>query len=185
MGARQHVSEGHSLPEVRVCAMISACGWMKRNLGSTITRVGNRKAWEMQKISRVKVLGLLLLSILLASCAGYTESGAKTSSQQGSSGGSVIVEISKANGAIEKSIETSGSGGMVLETDLTLAVGKGSYKIELLGQDDQVTLTLEARDGETVSGHGQMVTDSFGEASYRVTAVEAEDVAYALEYTFQ
>ena len=139
----------------------------------------------MNKIGAVKVLGLLVLSILLATCAGYTETGAKTSSQQGSSGGSVIVEISKANGTSEKSIETGGSGGVVLETDLTLAVGKGSYKIELLGQDDQVTLALEARDGETVSGHGQMVTDSFGEASFRVTAVEAENVAYSLEYRFQ
>jgi len=139
----------------------------------------------MQKIGRVQVVGLLVLSLVLASCAGYTESGAKTSSRQGSSGGNLIVEISKANGSIEKSIETGASGGVVLETDLTLAVGKGSYKIELLGQDDQVTLTLEARGGETVSGHGQMVTDSFGEASFRVTAVDAENVAYALEYTFQ
>ena len=139
----------------------------------------------MQKLGRMQVVGLLVLSLVLASCAGYTESGAKTSSQQGSSGGNLIVEISKANGTIEKSIETDASAGLVMEVDVTLAVGKGSYKIELLGQDDQVTLALEARDGETVAGHGQMVTDSFGEASFRVTAVEAENVAYALEYTFQ
>jgi len=139
----------------------------------------------MHKIGRVRVLSLLVLSLVLISCAGYTETGAKTSSQQGMSGGNVIVEISKANGTIEKSIETEASAGLVMEVDVTLAVGKGSYKIELLGQDDQVTLALEGRDGETVSGHGQMVTDSFGEASYRVTAIEAENVAYALEYTFQ
>jgi hypothetical protein len=30
-----------------------------------------------------------------------------------------------------------------------------------------------------------MVTDAFGEASYRVTATEAEDVEYTLDYTFR
>jgi hypothetical protein len=139
----------------------------------------------MLNIGRVKALGLLVLVLLLASCAGYTEMGAKSSSHQGMSGGDLTVEISKANGTSTKSIEVEGSSGLVMEADVTLAVGKGSYKIELLGDDDQVTLTLEARDGETVSGHGQMVADAFGEANYRVTAVEAEDVAYALEYTFR
>jgi len=139
----------------------------------------------MRKIGRVQVVGLLVLSLVLASCAGYTESGAKTSSRQDMSGGNVIVEISKANGSIEKDIEVEGSADLEMEVDVTLAVGKGSYKIELLGQDGQVTLALEARDGQTVTGRGQMVTDSFGEASYRVTAIEAENVAYALEYTFQ
>ena len=30
-----------------------------------------------------------------------------------------------------------------------------------------------------------MVTDAFGEADYRVTAAEAEDVEYLIEYTFR
>jgi hypothetical protein len=139
----------------------------------------------MHKIGRTKVLGLLVLVLVLASCAGYTEMGAKSSSHQGMSGGDLMVEISKANGTSTKTIEVEGSSGLVMEVDVILAVGKGSYKIELLDEDDQVTLTLEAKDGETVSGHGQMVTDAFGEANYRVTAVEAEEVAYALEYTFR
>lgn len=139
----------------------------------------------MHKMGRSKMLGLLVLVLILASCAGYTEMGAKTSSRQSTSGGNMIAEISKANGTSTKSIEVEGSSGLVMEVDVTLAVGKGSYKIELLGEDDQVTLALEARDGQTVSGRGQMVTDAFGEANYRVTAVEAENVAYALEYTFR
>jgi hypothetical protein len=147
--------------------------------------MGNKEESRMRKSGRVKVLCLLVLSLVLASCAAYTESGAKASSHQGMSGGDLTVEISKANGSIDKEIEIEGSANLQMEVDVTLAVGKGSYKIELLGHDDQVTLALEARDGETVSGHGQMVTDSFGEASYRVTAVEAENVAYSLEYTFR
>jgi archaellin len=141
----------------------------------------------MHKIGIANVLGLLVLSIVLAACggSGYTQSGAKTTSHQGTGGGNVTVEISKANGTAKQNIEDAGNPDVEMEVDVTLAVGKGSYKIELLGKDDQVTLALEARDGETVSGHGQMVTDSFGEASYRVTAVDAENVDYVLEYSVQ
>lgn len=139
----------------------------------------------MYRAGMVRVLGLLLLSLALVACTSYSETGAKTTSHQDMSGGSETAEISKANGTSEKSIEVDGSEDTLLEVDVTLAVGKGSYKIELLGQDGQVTLALEASDGQTVSGHGQMVTDAFGEASYRVTALEAENVDYVLEYTFR
>jgi hypothetical protein len=141
----------------------------------------------MHKIGMASVLGWLVLSLVVAACGGggYTQSGAKTTSHQSMGGGDVTVEISKANGTAKQDIEDAGNPGVELEVDVTLAVGKGSYKIELLGKDDQVTLALEARDGETVSGHGQMVTDSFGEASYRVTADDAENVDYVLEYSVQ
>jgi hypothetical protein len=139
----------------------------------------------MRKTGVTRVPGLILLALLLAACAGYTETGTKTTSHQGANGGDVTVEISKANGTSSKDIEVADGSDLTLEADVTLAVGKGSYKIELLGQNDQVTLALEARDGQTVSGHGQMVTDSFGQASYRVTALEAEKVAYTIQYTFQ
>jgi hypothetical protein len=49
----------------------------------------------------------------------------------------------------------------------------------------EATLTLEARDGEQVSGSGSMAVDSFGEASYRVTAVEAEDVEYTIAFVYR
>ena len=140
----------------------------------------------MHKIGVANVLGCLVLSLVLAACGGggYTQSGAKTTGHQGTGGGDVTVEISKANGTAKQTIEAE-VADLEMEVDVTLAVGKGTYKIELLGKDDQVTLTLEARDGETVSGHGQMVTDSFGEASYRVTAVDAQNVDYVLEYSLQ
>jgi hypothetical protein len=141
----------------------------------------------MHKMSVAKVLVWLVLSLVLVACggAGYIQSGSKASGHQDANGGDVTVEISKANGTAEQQIEDVGGAELEMEVDVTLAVGKGSYKIELLGKDDQVTLALEARDGETVSGHGQMVTDSFGDAGYRVTAVDAENVDYVLEYTFR
>jgi hypothetical protein len=131
---------------------------------------------------------LVFLSLLLAGCeAGYTETNSRTSSSQNLRGGSVEARIAKANGASNKGIEVEGGSGLTLEADVTLSVEKGSYRIELLGagQDDRVTLVLEAHDGETVSGHGQMVVDSFDTATYRVTAVAAENVEYTIVYTFR
>ena len=140
----------------------------------------------MHKISVANVLGLLVLALALAACGGggYTERGGKTTGHQDARGGDVTVEISKASGTTKEKIEVAQAADLEMEVDVTLAVGKGSYKIELLGKDNQVTLALEARDGETVSGHGQMVTDSFGEASYRVTAVDAENVDYVLSWAW-
>lgn len=131
---------------------------------------------------------LVLLSLLLAGCeASYTETNSRTSSSQNLKGGSVEARISKANGTSDKGIEVEGGSGLTLEADVTLSVEKGSFRIELLGagQDDRVTLVLEARDGETVSGNGQMIVDSFDTATYRVTAVEAENVEFTTVYTFR
>lgn len=128
---------------------------------------------------------LLLLGLLLVACEGISQTGVKTSSHQGISSGDLSVQIGKANGTALQDIETEGYAGAVLEADVTLSVGKGSFKIELLGEEDEVTLSLEARDGQSASGSGQMTADAFGEASYRITANEAEDVEYTIEYTFR
>lgn len=130
-------------------------------------------------------LGLVLLILVLVACEGYSQSGVKTSSSSNTSGGTLTVRADNANGSIIQDMETASAGGWTLDAEVTLTVGKGSYKIELLGEDEQVTLTLEAGAGETVSGQGWMITDAFGEASYRVTAVEAEDVEYTIEYAFR
>jgi hypothetical protein len=158
-------------------------GQVRAEIGSH--KAEDREEWRMHKVRLAKVLGLLVLSLVLAACEGYSETGSKTTSHQSTRGGDVTVEISKANGTIERSIEVEDGENLEMEVDVTLAVGSGTYKIELLGEDGQVTLALEAQDGETVTGHGQMVTDAFGEASYRVTALEAENVNYALTYVFQ
>lgn len=139
----------------------------------------------MRRIIVVSLLGLVVLALFLTACEGYSQTGARTSSQQGANGGNLTTKANKANGTLEEAIEIEGGSGLILEADVTLSVEKGSFKIELLGEDGQVTLTLEARDGQAVSGHGQMVVDSFDEANYRVTATEAENVEYTIEYTFR
>lgn len=133
------------------------------------------------------VVGLLVLVVamlLLAGCEGYTEMNARSSEHQNGNGGTLTASAGKANGTSTKALATLGNGA-ILDATVTLSVGAGSYKIELLGENDEVTLVLDAQGGETVTGQGWMVTDAFGEASYRVTAVQAEDVEYRIEYTFR
>jgi hypothetical protein len=138
----------------------------------------------MRNIRLVLLLGLVLL-LSLGACDSYSQTGVQSSSQQTMSGGKVTTRASKANGTITEEITVEGVADLILDASVTISVGAGSFKIELLGEDDQVTLALEARDGQTVDGQGWMVTDGFGEASYRVTAVESEDVEYTIEYTFR
>lgn len=126
-----------------------------------------------------------LLALLLVACEGYAQTGVRTTSHQNNRGGEQSVRVKKANGTAEQEFQVDGGSGLILETDLTLSVGAGTFKIELLGEDDRVTLTLEAHGGQAVSGHGQMVVDAFDEANYRVTAAEAENVEYTIEYTFR
>ena len=140
----------------------------------------------MKKAKLIAGLGLVaVLALMVIACEGYSQVGYSGSSHQTANGGNVKVSIKQANGSITEDIETDGTAGLVLHADVTLSVGAGSYKIELLGEDEEVTLVLEARDGETVSGQGWMATDGFGDASYRVTAVEAKDVEYSIEYVFR
>ena len=116
-----------------------------------------------------------------------TEGNFKVMPKGGPDGGPAIVfdEPAKANGSIERDIEVDGSLNAAVEADVTLSVEKGTFKIELIGRNDEATLSLEASDGQVVSGHGWMAVDSFGEMSYRITAVDAENVEYTIEYTFE
>jgi hypothetical protein len=126
-----------------------------------------------------------MLLLLLVACDSYSQSGVRSSNVQDMTGGKVTTRIGQANGTITEEIEVEDIAGLILDSTVALSVGGGSFKIELLGEDDQVTLTLEAGPGESVEGQGWMVTDSFGAASYRVTAVEAKDVEYVIEYVFR
>jgi hypothetical protein len=130
-------------------------------------------------------LMLLLAVLLVAGCEGYTEMNSNSSEYHDGSGGAVTVSAGKANGSSTQTIETAASGEAILDATVVLKVAEGSYKIELLGENDEVTMVLEAQGPEAVSGIGWMVTDAFGDASYRVTAVEAEDVEYRIEYAFR
>jgi hypothetical protein len=140
----------------------------------------------MQTIQRWAPLSILLLLILaLVACQSYSQTGATTSSQRDMNGGQERAAVRTANGTSTRQLEDLPNAGGWLDADVTLSVEKGSFKIELLGENDEVTLTLEARDGQAVSASGAMAVDSFGEASYRITAVEAENAEYTIVYVYR
>lgn len=138
----------------------------------------------MRKNRAVSLFAAILLALLLVACDAYTETGAKTRSQQDTNGGLISASARKANGTSTKDIEVNVGGVSSLDAYVTLTVGAGEYRIELIGDDDEVTLALTARSGETVSGQGLMAV-VFDQAGYRVTAVEAENVEYTIEYAFR
>ncbi len=142
-------------------------------------REGDMNRWKPLVMS-----SLFVAALLLTGCEGYTEMNSRSSQQQDGFGGRVTVSVGKANGTSTKALETESSAD-VLDATVVLTVGSGSYKIELLGENGEVTLALEALGGETVRGQGRMAVDTFGDASYRVTALDAEQVEYSIEYTFR
>jgi len=136
-------------------------------------------------LSVTLILTLVVLGLTACSGEGFTASGTQTQSSQTMDGGTHTVHLDRANGTTTQSIELEDAEGATLDATVTLAVGKGTFRIELLGADEQVTMTVEAKDGQTLEDSGTMVADSFGEASYRVTATNAENVTYQIVFTFR
>lgn len=123
-----------------------------------------------------------LLALALTACeGGYTTRGERTTMSQLGDGGEINVQVGSASGSVTKDIEFD-CADCVVEVDVTLQVDQGSFQLEFLGEDEEVTLTLKASSGEQVTGSGYMVTDSFGEGEYRVTAEEAQGVSYRIIY---
>jgi len=124
----------------------------------------------------------ILLVLVLAACeGGYTTTGEVTKESHLGSKGEINVHIRSANGSVVKEVESQYANA-ALDVEATLEVEQGNFKIELLGKDNEVTLVLEAGPGQKVSGSGYLVTDSFGEGEYRVTATEARGVSYTISY---
>jgi len=125
---------------------------------------------------------LIVLILLLTACeGGFTATGSSERSHITSNSGWFEKSIKRANGSTTLKIEIERPGRR-LETNVTLEAGEGTFRIELLDGESNVTLSLEATPGRPASGSGLMTTDSFGDARYRVTAVEAKDVKYRIEF---
>ncbi len=123
-----------------------------------------------------------LLTLLLTACEGaYTTRGESITMSQVGMGGEIDAHIDSASGSITKDVEFNCADCFV-DVEVTLQVGQGSFKLEFLGEDDEVTLALEASPGEQARGTGYMITDGFGEGEYRVTADEGQDVSYHISY---
>jgi hypothetical protein len=138
---------------------------------------------QMLKRSISYVCLAVVLLVVLAACEGaYTTRGGRESSRMGAQGGWVEKRINSANGSATQSIEVDVSG-LRLNTEVSLEVEEGTFTIELLDADGNVTLSLQATPGNPASGQGYMET-RFDEAEYRVTADGAKGVHYRLDFTF-
>lgn len=149
-----------------------------------LTSHGNGVAKSRRPLLRSLFAAVLvgLLALPLMACGGgYTTRGERTTESHLGSRGEIDVQVGSANGSVPKDIEFDYADAIV-DVEVTLEVEKGTFKLEFLGEDDEVTLVLEARSGEEVSSSGYMVTDTFGEGEYRVTASEAEGVHYHISY---
>jgi hypothetical protein len=127
-------------------------------------------------------LGMSLVTGLAACEGGYVASGSRESSRISGQGGWVESRIRSANGSATQGIELDGSG-LRLDTEVTLEVEEGTFTIELLDGEGNVTLALRATPGNPASGRGYMEVD-FDEAQYRVTAEEAKGVYYRMDFAF-
>ncbi len=135
----------------------------------------------MRRVLRVAFL--VFISVILVACeGGYVTSGSRESSQLGSRGGWLEKSIRSANGSVTQSLEV-GVSGLRLETYVTLEVEEGLFTIELLDEERNPTLSLQASPGNPASGRGYMVSRA-GDANYRVIAEEAKGVHYRLEFEF-
>lgn len=104
-------------------------------------------------------LSLMLVSlVLLTACgSGYTTTGSSERSRITNRSGWLEKSIKKANGSATQEIELDRSGRR-LEATVTLEVSEGTFGIELLDGEGNVTLSLAATAGHPASGSGYMET---------------------------
>lgn len=132
--------------------------------------------------SVVLMMLVSLLALALTACeGGYTTRNERTSESHTGTTGEIDVHIGSANGSTTKEIEFEYDDALV-DIEVTLEVEQGTFKLEFFGEDEEVTLALEASSGQRVNGSGYIVTDSFGEGEYRVTATEAGGISYHISY---
>ena len=126
-------------------------------------------------------LGMATVALLvMTGCEGATTSFGKwKKSNITSEGGWIEGGIKSANGTIDETIELE-KWDQRLRADVTLEIDRGACRIEMLDGQRNVTLSLEAIPGQTVSGGGPMES-SFGKARYRLVAAKAKNVKYRIE----
>lgn len=133
-------------------------------------------------MSRQAISFTTLFLVLMITLACYTATGTAEKSRMTEEGGWIENSIQKVNGTNTEEIETQYSN-VRLDTEVTLEVAEGTFTLELLDKNGDVTLTLKATPGNPASGAGHLDTDALGRAKYRVTAEEAKGVNYRFEFT--
>jgi hypothetical protein len=130
-----------------------------------------------------RYIGLSIVFILLLSACGkgFIATGVSESSQFDRNNGWLEKSYQQANGSTIQEIEL-GRPGRTLSIDIALTLGEGAFQIELLDVHGDVRQIIDGTPGQTVNSFGVVETGPFGNAKYRVTAVEATDVKYRMEF---
>lgn len=130
------------------------------------------------------VVGYIVPTLTEGGGEGYECYRYNESHLRGKISGKIDVHAGSAEGSTVKRVEFD-RPDVVLDVEATLEVEEGTFKLEFLGKDNEVTLALEASSGQKVSGSGYMVTDDWSNGKYRVTATEAKGVSYHISYRTQ
>ena len=134
----------------------------------------------MNRIAECFLGTAIVAMLVMTGCEGASTSfGTSKMSNITEEGGWVKGSLRSANGTIDETIELK-QWDKKLEANVTLEVGGGNCRIELLNGQRSVTLSLEATPGQPVSGSGPMES-SFGKARYRLVAAKAKNVKYRIE----
>ncbi|WP_375514164.1 hypothetical protein [uncultured Nostoc sp.] len=128
-----------------------------------------------------KVAIVLTLMIVLAACVALISARIVTFSTVVSRiprlyGGIIL----QANGSTTETIKLKDVNNRRLNTEVKLEVGRGTVYLELLDDKGQPTSSLVATPGKPALGKGYLVTDVSSAVKYRITAIEAENIAYSL-----
>jgi hypothetical protein len=134
-----------------------------------------------KRVWQCACLFIVWASLLTACGEGFIATGTSEKSHFAGKNGWLERSIKKANGSAVQKIELERPGRR-LYTNVTLEVGEGTFQIELMDGEGNVTLTLEATSGQPASDSSLVTTGPFGDVKYRVTAVEAKDVKYRIEF---
>lgn len=135
-----------------------------------------------KKIWRCSLLWVVLVLLLTACQGGLKASGVAEQWQFSSKSGWIEKSMATADGSAIQEFDL-GRPGRRLYATVTLEVGAGKFTIELLDANGMMNYWVEATPGQPAMGQGFLDTGPFGKAKYRVTAEEAEDVKFRIEFT--
>ncbi|MEH2069092.1 MAG: hypothetical protein V7K47_13180 [Nostoc sp.] len=88
--------------------------------------------------------------------------------------------ILQANGSTTETIKLKDVNNRRLNTKVTLEVGRGTVCLELLDDKGQPTSSVVSTPKKPALGKGYLVADASSTVKFRITAIEAENIAYGL-----
>jgi hypothetical protein len=119
------------------------------------------------------------LALLLSGC--LMVSGEQTSADAQPTGGNFSTTFVSAEGGAERSIQT-GAGPATLDVIAAVRVQQGELRLEMLGPDGAVALSIQGRPDEQITKIAKVPTDQEGNLHYRIIARGARNGSIEVLY---